>query len=342
MIHIEETIIRKLIYHRINFEGNKSNLSDTLYEYQNDEEAEVLKKIFLKPFLSNTSTFEFKHEINLELNPLFKLSQSILENDNFITQSKNICQHLKTVSKHPNIKDGDLFILKFDDIKIDNQFYEALGIYKIENKESFIETSTYSRGSAGLNFKKGIGTKRLEKACLILFTEQPYTILVIDNASIETNYWQNEFIKMNLKKDNINSTNQFLTLAKTFVTQQFPTDFETNRAEQIDLLNRSVDYFKTHVSFEKTEFEKEVFQDREIIKSFRTFDSNYRQENEIEIADDFSIALQAVKKQARVFKSVLRLDKNFHIYIHGNRELIEQCVEKDGRKFYKIYFESES
>lgn len=342
MIQIEETIIRKLIYHRINLLGNKSNFSDTLYDYQNDEEAEVLKKIFLKPFLSNTSTFEFKHEINLELNPLFKLSQLILEVDNFITLSKNICQHLKTVSKHPNIKDGDLFILKFDDIKINNKFCEALGIYKIENKESFIETSSYGRGNAGLNFKKGIGTKRLDKACLIIFTEKPYTILVIDNATIETDYWQNEFIKMNLKKDNINSTNQFLTLAKTFVTQQFPTEFETTRADQIDLLNRSVEYFKAHDSFDKAEFEKEVFQDKGLIKSFRNFDSNYRQENEIEITDDFSISHQAVKRQARVFKSVLKLDKNFHIYIHGNRELIEQGVEKDGRKFYKIYFESES
>lgn len=342
MIQIEDSIIRKLIYHRIGLKGNKSNLSDTLYEYQNDEEAEVLRKIFLKPFLSNTSTFEFKHEINLELNPLFKLSQAILEDNNFIAQSKSICQHLITVSKHPNLKDGDLFILKFDDIKIDNKFYEALGIYKIENKESFIETSTYGRGNAGLNFKKGIGTKRLDKACLILFTEQPYTILVIDNATVETDYWQNEFIRMDLKKDNINSTNQFLTLAKTFVTQQFPSDFEITRADQIDLLNRSVDYFKTNDNFDKGDFERTVFQQPAIIKSFQKFDSSYRQENEIEIADDFSISPQAVKKQARVFKSVLKLDKNFHIYIHGNNDLIEQGVEKDGRKFYKIYFESES
>jgi len=49
-----------------------------------------------------------------------------------------------------------------------------------------------------------------------------------------------------------------------------------------------------------------------------------------------------VKKQARIFKTVLKLDKNFRIYIHGNRELIEQGVEKDGRKYYKIYFEQES
>ena len=42
-----------------------------------------------------------------------------------------------------------------------------------------------------------------------------------------------------------------------------------------------------------------------------------------------------------MFKGVLKLDKNFHIYIHGNRELIEQGIDKDGRKFYKIYFERE-
>jgi hypothetical protein len=50
----------------------------------------------------------------------------------------------------------------------------------------------------------------------------------------------------------------------------------------------------------------------------------------------------AVKKQERIFKSVLKLDKNFHIYIHGDRELIEQGMDADGRKFYKIYFEEES
>jgi len=39
---------------------------------------------------------------------------------------------------------------------------------------------------------------------------------------------------------------------------------------------------------------------------------------------------------------VLKLDKNFHIYIHGNKELIERGTDPDGRKYYKIYFEQES
>ena len=69
--------------------------------------------------------------------------------------------------------------------------------------------------------------------------------------------------------------------------------------------------------------------------------SSYREDNDLEIEDQFEISKPAVKKQSKVFKSVLKLDKNFHIYIHGNKDMIERGVEKDGRKFYKIYFESE-
>lgn len=342
MIQIDETVIRKLILHKVCIDGEKSILSNSIIENDNDEENEVLKKIFLKPFLAATTTYEFNHDIDLELNPLYKLATAIYNDENFVAKSKSICQYLKSVSKHPNIKDGDLFVIKFDDIKLNNKFYEALGIFKVENKETYVETSTNGKEEVSMAFKKGIGSKRLDKACLILFTEKPFTLFVIDNNSVETDYWQNEFIKLGLRNDNVNNTNQFLTLTKSFVTNQFPSDFEVSKAAQIDLLNRSVEYFKTHETFDKKEFEEEVFQDSSIIKSFRNFDNTYRQENEIEIIDSFDISPQAVKKQARIFKNVLKLDKNFHIYIHGNRDMIEQGVDKDGRKYYKIYYDQES
>ena len=44
------------------------------------------------------------------------------------------------------------------------------------------------------------------------------------------------------------------------------------------------------------------------------------------IEDEFDIHLSAVKKQQRVFKSILKLDKNFHVYIHGRKDLIEKEV----------------
>jgi hypothetical protein len=79
----------------------------------------------------------------------------------------------------------------------------------------------------------------------------------------------------------------------------------------------------------------------EIIESFKQYKSAYQQEREIDIADDFTISDSAVKKQSRVWKSVIKLDKNFHIYVHGNRNLIEQGTDENG-KFYKIYYQEEN
>lgn len=337
MIEIEQAIINKIIFHKIGVTDESLNLNDNLFEC-NAEEEQVLKTIFLKPFSNSYNAYEFKHAIDLNLNPLYNFSKSILENNNFINDSKDIAQHLKTVSKHPNIKDGDLFVLKIEDLKVEDAYYEALGIFKIENKQDFLETGNET---PTLTFKKGIGTKKLDKACLIIFTDKPYTIFNIDNNSTDTEYWQEEFISMKVKNDNANNTNQFLALTKTYLTEHMPAEFQVNKADQIDLLNKSVNYFKAHDNFDKAEFESEVLHHDDLINSFRSFEDKYKTNHEVSFQDNFTISEQAVKKQARIFKSILKLDRNFHIYIHGNKELIEQGVEPNGRKYYKIYYEEE-
>jgi len=336
MIEFKETIIRNLIFHKISNIEKDNYLNSELFTFTNDEEEMVLKKIFLKPFLTSATTYEFKHDIDLELNVLYKLSTSIYEEENFVDISKNIHQHLKSVSKHPNIKDGELFIVQYSDVKMGNVFYDAVGIYKIENKDSFLEIQ-----SNKLILKKGISSRKLDKACLILFTKKPYTIFVIDNGIIETDYWKNEFIKAGCKNDNINNTSQVLSLTKDFITQQLPQQFEVSKADQVDFLNKSVKFFKEKDCFNMDEFANEVIVQPEIIESFNQYKSSYQQNFDIDIADEFLISESAVKKQARAFKSVIKLDKNFHIYVHGDRHLIEQGEDKKG-KFYKVYYQEES
>jgi hypothetical protein len=89
------------------------------------------------------------------------------------------------------------------------------------------------------------------------------------------------------------------------------------------------------------EFVDEVMSEQEIIDSFNRYKSDYQQEYDLDIADNFSISKNAFKKQARTFRSIIKLDKNFHIYIHGNRDLIERGKDDKGR-FYKIYYDEES
>jgi hypothetical protein len=90
------------------------------------------------------------------------------------------------------------------------------------------------------------------------------------------------------------------------------------------------------------EFSNEVLANEQGIESFKNYKRNYEAEFDTEIEDSFLISGTAVKKQARVYKSVLKLDKNFHIYIHGNKELIEKGYDENMKmNYYKVYFQDE-
>lgn len=338
--------LQQLITHHV---GNK--LRDENYLLSNEVTTfeEETKNFILKYFLLTVKAeefYSFNHSVKLELNDIYSVTENIFSNQKkFIPNSQSIAKLLYEQSMHPKIKEGELNIAYFSNVVLDDEVVEAIGIFKSETDVPFLKMRN-QKSKFTIKHEYGFEIKGVDKGCIIFNTDQKngYRILIIDNAnkSAEAQYWKDDFLKVKPVANEFHQTNQFLGIAKNFVTKQLDEDFEVSKADKIDLLNRSVEYFKTHESFDKKEFEKEVFQDAGIIKSFRNFDNNYRQENEIELTDNFDISPQAVKKQARVFKSVLKLDKNFHIYIHGNPEMIEQGVEKDGRKYYKIYYDRES
>jgi len=340
MIDFKEALIHNLIFQRIII--NAENVADDAQTMQVSEgEEETLINILLKPFANVAETLEFRHGIDLSYNPLFNIAKFIYGGGNFQEAFHDILLHLKSVSKHPNIKDGELFAVKFERVGFNKKHYEALGLYKVENKTDFVETDYDETGRSRLRFKQGITEKKLDKACLILFTDEPYTVLAIDNTNKETEYWKHDFIDVELKKDFVNNTNHIMNLTKNFVTEGLPEKFEIEKADQIALLNRSLEYFKSNETFEKEAFEAQVLKEEGLKDVFSGYERDYQAESGMAISDSFQLAPKAVKKQARIFKSVLKLDKNFHIYIHGNRDWIERGTDSDGRKFYKIYFNEE-
>ncbi len=346
MLDFTNTQITRITAHRI---GNKANdekllLSNELLSVEDKQLKEVLFSFFLSPFQSpEFYNFTFSNQ-DFTLNPLFTFSSKLFEQkNNFHKLSCDIAHHLYEVSTHPQIKAGDLFVVFFRNLSVNGHVLNAIGLFKSENKQAFLQLDS---DNFELNLEEGINCEKLDKGCLIFDDEanKGYRLCIVDkaNKSLEAHYWRDNFLQIRPCKDEYHQTKDFLSLAKTYVTAGLTADFEVNKTEQIELLNRSMEYFKTHESFNKGEFEREVFQDTAVIKSFRSFDKMYREDNDIEFPDNFEISDKAVKKQSRVFKSVLKLDKNFHIYIHGDKELIEQGVEKDGRKFYKIYYTEEN
>ncbi len=336
----------KLVTHHI---GNKLLEEGIILSEQvtdiDKSSGDYLLKYFLNAFRPE-EFYSFIHPANISMNEIYTIAQRIFsDRSRFIDDSQQIARLLYEYSTHPKIKQGELNIALFSEAILGDEVVEAIGIFKSENDAAFIKMEE-SPINYSIRHEFGFELKGIDKGCIIFNTsaESGYRILIVDNTnrSAEAVYWKDDFLQVAPVSDEYYQTNQFMGITKNFVVKKLSEDFEVSKADKIDLLNRSVEYFKEHGNFDKTQFENEVFQQDNMINSFRNYNDSWLSENGKELLENFEISPQAVKKQARAFKSVLKLDKNFHIYIHGDKELIERGTEADGRKFYKIYYTTES
>jgi len=107
------------------------------------------------------------------------------------------------------------------------------------------------------------------------------------------------------------------------------------------LLNKSSDFFQNNDQFDRGSFEEAVFSSNDnLVKGFRNYEENLATEQKIEFPTNFDISKPAVKKNNKIFRSILKLDKNFSIYIHGDRSRAERGEDEHG-KFYKFYYDDE-
>jgi len=348
MAHFDltEVKIEKLITHHIGNRNKEENvtLSNELTTLKNEQTLSFVLKYFLQQF-KPIEYQQFTHTVEIEMNEIYTIVRKVFSiPSTFIDESKNIAKLLYEYSDHPKIKSGEMNVVHFSNAIFDNESVDAIGIFKSESNVPFLKMYDNNRNFS-IEHQFGFELKGIDKACIIFNVDrlEGYKVLVIDNTnkSTEAQYWLDGFLQVTPCNDEYNNTKDIMKITKDFVTKKLPEDFDVTKTEKIDLLNRTMDYFKNNESFDKDEFEQDVFQDSKVINAFQEFDNSFRKENELEQNDSFQISNQAVKKQARAFKSVLKLDKNFHVYIHGNKDLIERGEDSNGRKYYKIYYENE-
>ena len=330
--------------------GNKNNGGQLYASSQNIEVDDenliaLLQHYFLKPFTQQEFWQFTSSNDDVNLNPVYSYAKQVFDNpESFHLQSINMAKHLFECTNHPNIKDGDLYVAYLHHAKVGDEICDAIGLFKSEQKEAFIKTKRKGK-EYDIKADEGINIDKLDKGCIIFNLNEDigYKIAIIDKAGrgAEASYWKDDFLQVKTCADDYNFTRNFLNVTKAYVTQQLTEEFEVSKADQIDLLNKSVNYFKDNERFVAEDFAATVFEDKSVINSFNQFKNTMQHDADLDLSDGFDINNQAVKKQARVFKSVLKLDKNFHVYIHGNRNLIEKGEDDNGRKYYKLYYDNE-
>ncbi len=346
MHYFDNTRLKDIIV--IHYIGNKINQESLIFSkegiYISDDLNNTLNKFFLSQF-KNDEYFKFSNEVSLSLNEVFFCVSNIFENPNEIfNQSKNLAKLLFEHSVHPKIKAGEFYTVYFKDCIIEGRTVDAVGLFKTENKDTFLKVITSAKGFE-IESVQGININKLDKGCLIFNTEKEngYIVSVIDNTNKgnEAQYWIDDFLHVCQRKDEYSNTQNVLSLCKNFITKELPNEFEIAKADQIDLLNKSLSFFKEKDNFDIEDFTREVIKQPEIIEKFESFRDEFEEINDFKIDNSFAISNNAVKKLQRSIKRIISLDEKIKIIIEGNREHIEQGIDEKGRKYYKIFYQEE-
>lgn len=344
-IQFPETMIQQCIIHRV---GNKNNdervmLSDEAITLTPELKVTLLK-FFLQSFEGKEDAWNFTHVDDVKFNVVSSYAKDIFDGVDFVYVSKRIAEYLYDCSEHPNIKGGELFVSRLTDVVYEGRKVSALGLFKSETKDTFLRFVSTDH-HLDVENELGANTNRLDKGCIILdYSDgKGYYVFTLDSSNrTDAKYWIDDFLGIIPRQNEYTYTKDVLSMTREFVSKVLPAEMPITKAEQVELLNKSVNYFKENEAFSMDGFKEEVLGDERIIESFNKHKESYEQEREIEVEDSFAISSDAVKKQERRMKSVIKLDKNFHIYVHGGEQLIQKGYDPTtGMQFYQIFFKEE-
>jgi hypothetical protein len=288
--------------------------------------------------------YSFKDEPGGDRNSLYDISGEIFQNPTTLhPKSAEIARRLYDVSIHHWIKNGECWAVFFSNIQYQDNLVNAIGIFKTELKEEFLSVKRTGDGFL-ISLHEGFNIKKIDKGALIFNTqeEQGYEIMVIDNINIgdPAEYWKDKFLQAKPVSNPYLNTTTELKILKAFLEDHIPSEESLDRVER---LNNSVNYMKENDQFRLGEFGSKVFPEKDMRGSFNEYRNQYKDNFDVDIKDEYNIEQDVIRNPKKFIRSVIKLDKDFHIYIHGNRKnIVKGYDEERGMHFYQIYFSNEA
>ncbi|MDY7393965.1 nucleoid-associated protein [Aureibaculum sp. 2210JD6-5] len=348
MIKRNKAFISKFIIHKV---GNKFNEAKNVFSEDvitfDEDSYKLMQPFLLKPFGNLTESYRFNHHADISLNEINSYAQHVFKDDNsFIEISRNIVKHLFEQSNSAQIKTGDVIVALFEDIEYRDVNTQALGIFKIENKADFFQTYL-ENNSFDVFVQKGISTKKLDKGCLVINSQDDagYTVLTVDNNNYDAQYWIQNFLNIKYADDSNRHTQVYIDLCKDFSEEVIKQEFGNQQQNQF--LAQTIDFFKENESVNVHDFKETVFEEDNRKELFDGYKKQFEDINGVLVRNQFSISEAVVKKQKKKIKTEIKLDTNIQIKLDidapdAAEEYLEKGYDENRKmKYYKVYFNEE-
>lgn len=339
-INYNDASIEHLIIHGI---GNKC-LDETLVLSSSEVAiSDVTERRLLGNLLKRMpaeALYHFSHDIGLSYNEVFSfVRNSFDEKRNFLDVSKQIAKHLFNQGVTKKIDSGLLYVAYFRHVIVEDKDVDAIGIFKSEKPETFLKLE-FSDGVYSLAYEKGVGN--ITKGCLILNVDSAtgYLISLLNSKKkSDVKYWNNDFLGIRLRNDDVNKTNQIIELCGSFIISN-ASIAKKEKAEMIDQVLSAMTIGDT--SLEK--ISDSVFPNEVIKEQFTDFynqKSSFTKESYEEL---FTPTYENVEKLLKKYrnKSKLILDDDFEVLIkRGEGNIVKGYDAERGLSYYKLYFKEE-
>ncbi len=348
MIKKNRAQITEFIIHKV---GNKHNSTRNIFSDKTllfDEGSyPLIFNFLLKSFTNLTESYRFHHHADVALNEMNSYTESLFKSEgDFVEVSQNIVKHLYEQSNSANIKIGDVMVVRFVDIEINEVLTDAIGVFKIETKSDFFQTYV-EEGQVEILLAEGISTKKLDKGCLIINTTdaEGKIVLSVDTNTYDAQYWIKNFLQIKPADDSNSHTKNYMEFCSSFSEEILKENF--GNKQQSEFLANTVDYFKENEHVNTEDFKSTIFEEEKHVELFDDYKKQYETEANIVLRNDFVVVDKVVKKEKRNFKSEIKLDTNISIKIDVDapdaaQYYLERGFDEEKKMFYyKVFFNEE-
>lgn len=341
MINLFNAQIETLSIHKVGNKSRNESMVRSSEPYKlNDEITPLLKEFFLKPFREKEENYyQFAHEVDLQYNILYKLVHQMFEKpENSHLGSGFITTHLFEQSNHPHIKNGEVYVVYFSNVSIDNIVTDAIGIFKSEIKKDFIQIQE-NDSQLEMLLEQGILLEKIDKGALIFNhkAEEGYKILTVDSNRYDARYWLEHFLSVDAFQDENFNTKKYLKFCQDFAKEVvLPAE---DKKEEVMFMNRSIDFFARNDDFEESKFLNEVIENPDLIPEFKSYKADKGARYSIEDLTEFEISNKAVSEARKKVKSLIKLDTGIEIKVNiTNPEKANAIIEKGWDKERQMYY----
>ncbi|AAQ65985.1 hypothetical protein PG_0832 [Porphyromonas gingivalis W83] len=302
---------------------------------------------FISTLVKNTFKFDvfcqFDSIESLDMNPSYRFVHKIFDDkDDIVKQSNNLARHLYDQSIHPNIANGEFYIIYIDGCMLNNETVDALMLLKTEAKDSFL-TVSYENGEYSIKPQLGLSTKHLDKGCLIFNTksEDGYLISIVETSTIRQDgrYWSNNFLYV---KDIITDFQYTENIANfcSFIVQKVSKEHPEKSLKLAKVSRRITQMLQDDgAEINTNELISSLAIDDEVASLLPVCRKEY-EDRTGKIPEIFKCTQNATKRKAITKANIIKIGTDFELKVLDASAFIEQGYDDEKKKnFIKLYYE---